>query len=116
MDVSKIFYVQLSDAERLESPLIEGHEFHHEDQPARMSWSRNARLFPGEEDLGGYMPIAGIAMAIVNELGYRGWISMEIFSRHLLGSEPGIPMEYAKRAMRSYEKIRDDLGWNELLY
>lgn len=114
LDLNKVFYVQLSDAERMASPLIEGHEFYHEAQPPRMSWSRNARLFPFEEDQGGYMPIVPIARAIVNELGYRGWISMEIFSRHLLGSNPGIPAEYAERAMISYSKVREELGWDAL--
>ena len=60
------------------------------------------------------MPIVPIARAIVNKLGYRGWISMEIFSRHLLSSEEGIPVEYAKRARRSYDKVYERLGWNAL--
>ncbi|KAK3706844.1 hypothetical protein LTR37_012523 [Vermiconidia calcicola] len=114
LDVSKVFYIQLSDAEKLENPLIEGHEFYNAAQPACMSWSRNARLFPCEEEYGGHMPIVPIARAIVNKLGYRGWISMEIFSRHLLSSEEGIPVEYAKRARRSYDKVYERLGWNAL--
>jgi 4-hydroxyphenylpyruvate dioxygenase len=94
----KIFYVQLSDAEKLESQLIEGHEFYHSDQPARMSWSRNARLFPCEEALGGFLPVLSIAQAIVNEIGYRGWISMEVFSRHLQEKSDSVPVEFATRA------------------
>ena len=111
VDVTKVFYVQLSDAEKLDSPLVEGHEYYAPDQPARMSWSRSARLFPFEELLGGYMPILTIARAVVNELGYRGWISMEIFSRHLLSTDPGIPVEFAERAMRSYRKVKAELEW-----
>ncbi|KAK3698039.1 hypothetical protein LTR37_017155 [Vermiconidia calcicola] len=114
VDVSKVFYVQLSDAEKLDTPLIEGHGYFDAGQPARMSWSRNARLFPYEEEYGGHMPILPIARTIVNELGYRGWISMEIFSRHLLGSGEGIPVEYAKRAIWSYDKLYETLGWNAL--
>lgn len=114
VDVNKIFYLQLSDAERLSSPLLEGHEFYNPKQPPRMSWSRNARLFPCEEGRGGYMPVLDIARVIVNELGYRGWISMEIFSRHL--SDPGesVPVEYAERALASYLKVRERLNWNTL--
>lgn len=114
VDVTKVFYVQLSDAERLSAPLIEGHEFYHSEQPPRMSWSRNARLFPGEEERGGYFPVLEIARAIVNDLGYRGWISMEIFSRDLHRSDEGVPEEYAERAMASYRKVRVKLGWDRL--
>lgn len=114
VDVKKVFYLQLSDAERLSSPLVEGHEFYNKDQPPHMSWSRNARLFPCEVDRGGYLPALEISRAVVNELGYRGWISMEIFSRYLheLGEE--VPTEYAERAMKSYEEVRQRLGWREL--
>ena len=113
VDAVKVFYVQLSDAERMVSPLVEGHEYYKEAQPARMSWSRNARLFPFEQDLGGYMPIVPIARAIVNDLGYRGWISMEIFSRHLASSDAKIPAECATRAMRSYGRMREELAWDD---
>jgi len=70
IDPTKIFFVQLADAERLERPLIEGHELHDATQPPRMSWSRNCRLFYGEEAQGGYLPIKDIADVIVNDLGY----------------------------------------------
>lgn len=114
VDVKKIFYLQLSDAERLSSPLVEGHEFYNEDQPPRMSWSRNARLFPCEEDRGGHLPVLDITRAIVNELGYRGWISMEIFSRYLSMPEANKPKEYAERAIVSYKKVREKLQWDQL--
>ena len=114
VDGGKIFYLQLSDAERLSSPLIEGHEFYNPEQPPHMSWSRNARLFPCEEDRGGYFPVLKIARTIVNDLGYRGWISMEIFSRHLHDADENVPKDYAKRAMMSYHQVREKLGWEEL--
>jgi len=114
VDVKKVFYLQLSDAEKLESPLVEGHEFYEAGQPARMSWSRNARLFPCEEVLGGFLPVLSITEAIVNELGYRGWISMEIFSRFLGEKSESVPVEFATRAMRSYRKVSEMLGWESL--
>ncbi|TVY30340.1 3-dehydroshikimate dehydratase [Lachnellula hyalina] len=53
IDVEKLFYVQIVDAERLSQPLNEQHPFHVDGQPPRMSWSRNERLFICEErDLG----------------------------------------------------------------
>ena len=115
LDVERVFYVQLSDAEKLDPPLGVGHEFYHPTQPPHMSWSRNARLFPFEERLGGYMPVVAIAKAIVNELGYRGWMSMEIFHRELLEGDERIPEQFAGRAMRSYEKVREALGWDQLV-
>jgi 4-hydroxyphenylpyruvate dioxygenase len=114
VDVAKVFYVQLSDAEKLSSPLVTGHPFHVKYQPCRMSWSRAARLFPCEEHLGGYLPVLKVAYAIVNTLGYRGWISMETFSRHLWELDVNIPNEYAKRAALSYEIVCEKLGWEEL--
>ncbi|CZT51201.1 uncharacterized protein RSE6_12318 [Rhynchosporium secalis] len=50
VNVKKIFYIQVVDAEKMRSPLVEGHAFYAADQPARMSWSRNARLFAFEEE------------------------------------------------------------------
>lgn len=112
--VETIFYLQLSDAEALSSPLVEGHPFYVEGQPPWMSWSRNARLFPCEEALGGFLPVLSIAKAIVNEVGYRGWISMEVFSRHLAEEGDGVPVEFARRAMRSWGKVREKLEWEIL--
>ena len=105
VDVSKVFYIQLVDAERLEAPLIEGHPYYAEDQPARMSWSRNARCFMYESERGAYLPVEKVAKAIVDGLGYRGWISMELFSRTMSDPRPEVPEEHATRAMRSWEKI-----------
>jgi 4-hydroxyphenylpyruvate dioxygenase len=113
VDVTKVFYVQLSDAEKLSVPLAPGHPLCVEGQPCRMTWSRAARLFPCEKHLGGYLPVLEIAHAIVNRLGYRGWISMEIFSRHLSERHANIPTVYAKRAALSYQAVYEKLGWEE---
>jgi 4-hydroxyphenylpyruvate dioxygenase len=110
VDVSKVFYVQLVDAERLEASLIEGHAYYAEDQPARMSWSRNARCFMYENERGAYLPVEKVARAIVGGLGYKGWISMELFSRTMSDSRPGVPEEHSTRAIRSWGKIVDALA------
>jgi 4-hydroxyphenylpyruvate dioxygenase len=107
VDVAKVFYVQAGDAEKLDPPLSESHPFYVADQPARMSWSRNARLFPHEEDKGGYLPIEPVMDAIVNKLGYNGWVSMELFSRELADPDPGLPNRYATRASASWKKMID---------
>ncbi|KAL6863500.1 hypothetical protein ACO1O0_003755 [Amphichorda felina] len=73
LDVGKIFYIQVGDAERLASPLIRGHQFYREEQPDRMSWSRNARLFAFEHNRGAYLPIEPILDVIIRQLKYKGW-------------------------------------------
>ncbi|KXL51143.1 hypothetical protein M433DRAFT_140882 [Acidomyces richmondensis BFW] len=109
VDVSKIAYVQVVDAEYLEDPLVEGHQFYDAEQPARMSWSRNCRLFYGESDRGAYLPIKAILKAILVDLQFQGWVSAELFNRSLTDSSPEVPSEHARRAAISWQRILDDL-------
>jgi 4-hydroxyphenylpyruvate dioxygenase len=104
IDVKKVFYIQIVDAEKMRSPLVAGHAFYDASQPARMSWSRNARLFAFEEP--GYLPIMDVTKAIIQGLGYTGWVSMELFSRTM--AEPGenVPADHARRAAIAWEKIQ----------
>ena len=111
VDVKKVFYIQVVDAEKMREPLVNGHAFYDSSQPARMSWSRNARLFAFED--GGYLPVMDVTKAIIEGLGYEGWVSMELFSRTM--AEPGkeVPAEHAKRAAIAWEKIQREIeGWN----
>lgn len=110
VDVRRIAYIQVVDAERLETPLIKGHEFYQEDQPARMSWSRNCRLFYGEEDRGAYLPVYAILKTLLVDLGFEGYISAEVFHRDLGKDDRSVPEEFAQRAKRSWEKIVEDFG------
>ncbi len=105
VDVQKVFYVQIGDAERLDQPLDVGHPFYSETQLARMSWSRNARIFAFEEHENGCLPIEPILKAIVQGLKFEGYLSVEIFSRKLFDKDPAVPGQYAARGMKSWEKI-----------
>ncbi|KAF2157350.1 3-dehydroshikimate dehydratase [Myriangium duriaei CBS 260.36] len=109
----KIFYIQVVDAERLSSPLIPGHPLYDPTQPARMSWSRSCRLFYGEQDRGAYLPIKDITRAIINDLGYRGWVSMEYFNADMTDPNPDVPARLAKRAMAAWARITEDTGLAE---
>lgn len=109
VDVHKIFLVQMGDAARLRDPLVPGHFLYDEDKPARMSWSRHCRLFYGEHSLGGYLPVKEIMMAVLVGLGYRGWVSYEIFNHRLGLSDASIPDEMASRASLSYERMLVDV-------
>lgn len=110
VDVHKLAFVQVVDGERLAAPLVAGHELHEECQPARMSWSRNCRLFYGEEDRGAYLPIHAILKAIIVDLGYTGAISAEVFNRCLADSDASVPASLARRAAESWQKIVDEFG------
>lgn len=104
VDVKKVFYLQVVDGERLNEPLVKGHPFYVEGQPARMNWSRQARLFVGEE--GAYLPALDVMRAAVEGLGYKGWVSLELFSRSMAMKGEGVPEEHARRAEESWEKIK----------
>ncbi|KAF2165829.1 hypothetical protein M409DRAFT_24116 [Zasmidium cellare ATCC 36951] len=108
VDVKKIAFVQVVDAERLSKPLLEDHEFYNPEQCPRMSWSRNCRLFYGEEDRGAYLPIKAILKALIVDLGYEGYLSAELFSRTLIEPQSSVPEQHARRAAISWQKIVAD--------
>jgi 4-hydroxyphenylpyruvate dioxygenase len=112
VDVKKVWYVQVVGAERMQRPLVKGHEWYVEDQPARMSWSRNARLFYGEEEMGQYLPIKLAAKAILDPqegLGFKGWVSMELFSRTMNDTAEAVPDSHARRGADAWTKLVRDL-------
>ncbi|KAJ6078848.1 hypothetical protein N7467_008601 [Penicillium canescens] len=113
VDVSKVFYVQVVDAERLESPLVVGHPYYVEGQPARMNWSRNARCYIYEEDRGAYLPVEDIAKTIVSGLGYKGWVSMELFSRTMAYKGETVPDDHANRGIAAWKKLEERLQLNQ---
>lgn len=110
VDPKKVFFVQVVDGEYLDEPLVEGHKYYNEAQCARMSWSRNCRLFYGESDRGAYLPVRQVLEAIVVGLGYRGRVSAELFSASLVEEGAEVPQEHARRAAESWEKLLRDLG------
>ncbi|KIX04853.1 uncharacterized protein Z518_05724 [Rhinocladiella mackenziei CBS 650.93] len=116
IDPQRVFYVQLVDGERLDSPLKPGHPFWVDGQPARMSWSRNARVFAFEER--GYMPVMKVLKAFVDPpphgLGYTGWISLELFSRTMAESGDDIPIQHAQRAWKSWNRVVEVMGWGKM--
>ncbi|PSN66783.1 3-dehydroshikimate dehydratase [Corynespora cassiicola Philippines] len=106
----KIFFIQIVDAERLEAPLTPSHPFYNPEQPSRMSWSRNCRLFYGESEYGAYLPVKDVAHAIINEIGYDGWVSMELFNRVMERKNPEVVEELASRAAKGWERLVKDLN------
>ncbi|KAK5988468.1 3-dehydroshikimate dehydratase [Cladobotryum mycophilum] len=105
----RIFLLQVADGERLSKPLTEGHEFYNAEQPSRMSWSRNARLFYGESRYGGYLPVQQILHTLIYRIGWEGWLSLEVFNRALVDTKKSVPEEMANRAAQSWECLKRDL-------
>ncbi|KAJ9636450.1 uncharacterized protein PV06_01515 [Exophiala oligosperma] len=109
LDIDKVYYVQAANAERAGLPMRPGHQWWSDDQPARLTWSRNMRLFPFEN--GSYMPdeeaLAAVLLPRPLGLGYRGWVSMELFSRSMASSDPGVPRRHAERGIESWNIIKN---------
>ena len=108
----KIFYLQLSDAERLEQPLSPNHpaykpEWAHWD--ATMHWCVWGRLFPYETEHGAYFPMDEILRFWLKEKQWKGWVSMEIFHRDMVKESLG-PEVLAQRGYKSWLNIKDRIG------
>ena len=106
----KIFYLQLADAERLDTPLVEGagSPYFVKGQQPRMTWSRNCRLFPYEESRGAFMPIEQVCQAFV-DTGFKGWVSLELFNRYMSQSDADIPQQHAQRGWKSWQQLKANL-------
>ncbi|KAJ9615907.1 hypothetical protein H2200_001984 [Cladophialophora chaetospira] len=110
--VEKMFYLQLSDAERLEQPLSPGHpgykpEWAHWD--ATMHWCVWGRLFPLETEHGAYFPMDEILVLWLKGKQWKGWVSMEIFHRDMVKESVG-PEILAERGYKSWLKVKDRIG------
>ncbi|PKS13040.1 hypothetical protein jhhlp_000381 [Lomentospora prolificans] len=112
IDLSKVFYIQVVDAERMGAPLVEGHPFYVEGNPPRMNWSRNARTFMYETERGAYLPVEDVARVLIHELGYTGFVSMELFSRTMSEEGENVPAEHAQRGIKAWKKLVERLELN----
>ncbi|KAJ4253911.1 hypothetical protein NW762_010309 [Fusarium torreyae] len=110
--LDKVFYIQVVDAERMESPLVKGHPFHVDGNPPRMNWSRNARAFMYETNRGAYLPVEDIARVLIENLGYKGYVSMELFSRTMSEEGEDVPRQHAERGIVAWNKFVDRLHLN----
>ncbi|KAL4767479.1 xylose isomerase-like protein [Aspergillus nidulans var. acristatus] len=113
IDAEKLFWVQVVDAERLDAPLTPASPYYVSGQASRLSWSRNCRLFYGEEEMGGYLPVRDILEVVFAKLAFRGCVSAELFNRSLADPDPGTPEKHARRAAASFEKLVAEF-WTEM--
>ncbi|KAL8946412.1 MAG: hypothetical protein Q9222_007191 [Ikaeria aurantiellina] len=111
VSADRLFSVQLADAAKLDPPLSAQHAWYDPAQHPLMTWSRQARLFPLEEEMGAYLPVLEVLRSCVVDMGYRGWISLEVFNGSLFARDPRVPMLHAQRGMESWKKCRDALRY-----
>ncbi|KAF3764120.1 xylose isomerase-like protein [Cryphonectria parasitica EP155] len=94
----KIFFLQISDAYKVQPPLAP-HPEPNDDSGLRPRgrWSHDYRPLPYD---GGYLPIADFTRAVL-ETGFRGWLSVEVF-------DGKFEDKYGDDLMRFAEKARDN--------
>ena len=109
VSAKRLFSFQLADAAKLYPPLSPQHAWHNPDQHPLMTWSRQARLFPLENDMGAYLPVVEILHSCLLDMGYRGWISLEVFNSSLFARDHRVPLLHAQRGMRAWNKCKDAL-------
>jgi 4-hydroxyphenylpyruvate dioxygenase len=89
LDPDRIAFLQIADAHGLSMDVLE--------------WSRHHRCFPGQ----GALDVEGVVGAAV-EAGYRGPLSLEVFSDIVREANP---RETARDAMRSLLHLEERLRW-----
>lgn len=70
-----------------------------------MTWSRNCRIFPCEpEEYGGVLPALDVCRAVF-DIGFTGWVSMEVFHTQHYDPNPAISDIWAERGMASWKEV-----------
>lgn len=110
--VERLFYLQLSDGERMDPPYSESHPWYDPSLEVGHVWSNEARPFPLEIQYGAYMPAQEIARAFLIELGFRGWVSLETFDRRMRKKE-NTPNHNAKRGAVAWQTLRQKLSTDQ---
>ncbi|KAJ6002754.1 hypothetical protein N7451_005301 [Penicillium sp. IBT 35674x] len=108
VSADKIFFMQLSDAERFDPPFSKDHPWYVEGEAPQFSWSKHGRPFPYEHDLGAYLPMTEIVKAWIVDTGYKGWVSMEIFDRGMKSKDSKIETA-ASRGIESWKTLQEKL-------
>lgn len=105
LPMDKLFYVQLSDAERFDPPFSKAHPWYTEGEAPEFTWSKHARPFPLETELGGYLPIPQVLQAWLFDKGFSGWVTFESFDRRMRDATFD-PNTAAARAQGSWQKLQ----------
>lgn len=98
----RIFFYQCGDAELMNSAT-----FSPPSDPtihSLLPWSRGHRLYPLEQDRGGYMPVELVTAAVL-ATGYQGPISLEVFNNSLNEAGNEIPASHAARGIQGLKNL-----------
>jgi sugar phosphate isomerase/epimerase len=107
--VDKIFFIQLSDGEKVDPPLLPGHPYFEADKDPSILWCVWGRLFPFEADKGAYLPMKVILDTWLRDKGWQGWVSFELFHRDEKEEVNG-PEIFAERGIESWKKVLASLA------
>ncbi|KAJ6084128.1 hypothetical protein N7486_010928, partial [Penicillium sp. IBT 16267x] len=110
VDPRNIVCLHLSDA-IVADPEQKGYPVKELKQPPFMTQSRNCRIFPCEAHLGGTLPAIEVAKAIF-DVGYNGWVSMEVFHTEMFDTRASVPDDWARRGMESWRHVVARCGLN----
>ncbi|CAD6945348.1 unnamed protein product [Tilletia controversa] len=100
----KIFFLQIADARRMVGGPLAPSPNETEPRPSRMIWSRSNRLFPLERELGAFLPVVDFVRK-VEEIGYRGPWSVEVFCDSIHEKDDAVPVNHVDRGYRSLQRL-----------
>ncbi len=101
----KIYFLQISDAYRVDPPLPSEPEESSGLRP-RGRWSHDHRPLPFD---GGYLPVVEVTKAVLGT-GFRGWFSTEIFDGRMQEKHGDDMVAFAKKAMEVHERLIKEAG------
>ncbi|CAG9955629.1 unnamed protein product [Clonostachys rosea f. rosea IK726] len=107
----KVFLVQIGDARLPDEPVGSGSFEYSPKSIPRMVWSQKYRLFYGERNRGGFLPVEKIVDTILDGVEYEGWVSLELFSDRTDDLTLQVLTELARRGAVSWKKLAEDMGW-----
>lgn len=110
-ECEKVFLVQSGDARPPDEPVGPGSFEYSPKSTPRMVWSQKYRLFYGERNRGGFLPMEQIVDTILDGFEYKGWVSLELFSDRTDDLNPQVRTELARRGAVSWKKLAEDMGW-----
>jgi len=103
----RIFYFQISDAQRMDPPINEKHPAWDGETPARGLWSHDYRPLPYETDKGAYLPVEECTAAVL-KTGYRGPFSYEIFyGEDMKKDDKDVPARWTKKSMETHKRLME---------
>merc|ERR1711939_234037 len=108
MKAEDVSFVQLSDAALAQPPVTLAQLREAGKQPS-WYWCSKGRCFPYQKSLGAYLPMTDIIRTWLIELGWSGWVSMEIFHSSMVQQDRG-PGFWAFHGRKSWDKIKVEMA------